>query len=62
MKKGLNFKRAQAVKFSVIYHDGTQEQKFHRYCKRPFATKEYKKLIKGLDQGHFKAVVTGPAI
>ena len=56
----LNFKRSQLVKFSVIYPDGRQEFKYSRWCKRPHATKEYKKLIKGLDAGYFKTVVIGP--
>lgn len=60
MKNSLNFKRSQLVKFSVIKRDGTQVFMYSRYCKRPFATKEYKKLLKGLDSGAFKAVVTGP--
>lgn len=60
MKKTLNFSRPQLVKFSVIYHDGRQEFRHSRWCRRPFATKEYKKLLKGLDAGKFKAVVTGP--
>lgn len=60
MKKTLNFSRPQLVNFSVIYPDGRQELKYQRWCRRPFATKEYKKLLSGLSSGKFKTVVTGP--
>ena len=49
------------IRFAVVDLQGREIEIFRRFCSRPYQTKEYKSLIKKLNNGQIKAVVTGPA-
>lgn len=60
MNKNILLTNGRLIKFSVIDLQGREIEITRRYCSRPYQTKEYKSLIKKLNEGKIKAIQTGP--
>ena len=60
MNKNLLLTNGRLIKFSVIDLQGKEIEITRRFCSRPYQTKEYKILLKKLNQGKIKAIQTGP--
>jgi hypothetical protein len=60
MNKNILLTNGRLIRFAVIDLKGKEIEIARRYCSRPYQTKEYKSLLKKLNQGQIKAIQTGP--
>jgi hypothetical protein len=58
----MQYKKPIYTRFAVIERNTGREIEISAgYYKRPFSTKVYKQLLKGLESGKYTHVITGPA-